>query len=293
MAMPICMLADSAARKRLHELLWLYGVDRSACLPADPPAEACEFCKVQDTREDKVQGNFPSLEWERWAYREEGDDGPGNGAISPREKRRRAEAAKEERERSEERSEMTAEWQRNVLDPTDFVSDQQEAVETPAETGEISEVLSNGGGDGNGAGLSRPSLSRSAEPPGATGKMQGAKSTEPASISKGAEKPGEVGRLAPPGSNGGEHGERENGAGIGEHDENQGDFGMDAEALRREGREDRDLRERIRYDVMHPSEEEVEEETRKRLEQEDELGRPRPDDTGERPNLEDLDDIDL
>ena len=95
------VLADSAARKRLHELLWLYGVDRSACLPADPPAEACEFCKVQDTREDNVQGNFPSFDRERWAYTDEQDDVPGNGAISPREKRRRAEAAKEELERWE------------------------------------------------------------------------------------------------------------------------------------------------------------------------------------------------
>src|SRR5579872_984411 len=103
---------------------------------------------------------------------------------------------------------MRAGWERGLLDPTDFVSDQQEAVETPAETGGISETLSNGSEDGNGAGLSRPSVSLSAEPPGATGKTQEAKSTEPASISMGAgEKPGDVGRLAESGSNGGEHGE--------------------------------------------------------------------------------------
>lgn len=338
------VLADSAARKRLHELLWLYGVDLSACLPAEPSTEWCEFCKVQDTREDNIQGNFPTFDRKRWAYTEEEDDVPEDGGISPPVKRRRAQAARERQERLERLSEARAEWERSLLDPSELVSGQQVAIKVPAEPDRISEPVSNESKDGNGAGLGRTSVSVPAESSAASGKTQGAIPAEPASISEGAgERPGNVGRPARSSSNGGEHGEhgehenraemavrpssshlpsnsgtaqgperlepnsaeagaRGPGVGTGEvtnsgltrhdHDErgeNGSDFGMDAEALRREAREDRDLRERVRYDVMHPSEEELEEEIRKQVEHESELDRPTPDAVGKQQDRDDAD----
>lgn len=46
------VLIDRAARKRIHELLSLYGVNNpSACLPSQVPSELCEFCKPQDPTE--------------------------------------------------------------------------------------------------------------------------------------------------------------------------------------------------------------------------------------------------
>jgi ribosomal protein L34 len=43
------VLIDRAARKRVHELLSLYGVESpAACLPSQAPGELCEFCQPQD-----------------------------------------------------------------------------------------------------------------------------------------------------------------------------------------------------------------------------------------------------
>jgi hypothetical protein len=131
------VLVDSAARKRSHELLWIYGVDRLACLP--PATEACEFCKLEDTREDKVQGHSRSFDRTRWAYTAK--DGQGNDALSPPEKRRRAEAAEEERQWEEELSEQRMDYQHSVLAPSDFASQQQDGDETPTEPDETSEPL--------------------------------------------------------------------------------------------------------------------------------------------------------
>ncbi len=45
------VLVDRAMRKRVHELLLLYGLNGpSACLPPDVSGETCEFCKPQETR---------------------------------------------------------------------------------------------------------------------------------------------------------------------------------------------------------------------------------------------------
>jgi len=50
---------DRAARKRIHELLSLYGVDSpAACLPSQAPNELCEFCQPQDPRNPEP----PSIE---------------------------------------------------------------------------------------------------------------------------------------------------------------------------------------------------------------------------------------
>lgn len=45
------VLVDRAMRKRVHELLLLYGLNGpSACLPPGVSGETCEFCKPQETR---------------------------------------------------------------------------------------------------------------------------------------------------------------------------------------------------------------------------------------------------
>jgi ribosomal protein L34 len=45
------VLIDRRARKRVHELLSLYGINApSACLPSEASGESCEFCKPQESR---------------------------------------------------------------------------------------------------------------------------------------------------------------------------------------------------------------------------------------------------
>ena len=106
------VLVGSAARKRLHELLWLYGVSLSACLPTDLSNEACEFCKIQDTRQENDQRNdakCTSFDKKRWAFTAE--EKAEEQAIYER---------AQELQGIDERAEMVADWQHSILDPSMF-----------------------------------------------------------------------------------------------------------------------------------------------------------------------------
>ena len=106
------VLVDSAARKRLHELLWFYGVSLSACLPTDLPTEVCEFCKVQDTRQENGQGNEAknaSFDKKRWAF-----------TVEEAAEEQASYEKAQQQEAFDERAEMVADWQHSVLDPSMF-----------------------------------------------------------------------------------------------------------------------------------------------------------------------------
>ena len=103
------VLVDSAARKRLHELLWLYGVSLSACLPTDPPNEVCEFCKIHQENDQGNDAKYTSFDKKRWAFTAEEEE--KEQAIYER---------AQEQQAIYERAKMVADWQHSVLDPSMF-----------------------------------------------------------------------------------------------------------------------------------------------------------------------------
>jgi hypothetical protein len=174
------VLVDSTARKRLHELLWVYGAELSACLPTEPPTEACAFCKIQETGESEQPNDTKRTLFEKrsWAFTEE------------------EEKKEEEEQRLQFFSDARAGLERDVLDMTSL------------------ELEGNSEGNGTGGAPTSPPQTRGESCESSDNPKR--EQEEPISAQQtAAETPAETGRTPEFGSDGGEHSEhreRENGA---------------------------------------------------------------------------------